>query len=479
MASEFAAKVKTISRPKDYARERTGDIFKVQRNVDPELHPFERAREYTRALNATKLERLFAKPFIGALSGHIDGVYCLAKHPSLLTSILSGSGDGEIRMWSLATQKCVWNTQAHKGFVKGLTFVPFNDRFFSVGEDKVVKMWDKNEKEPINTYISKNAFTGIDHHRSNKMFATSSSVIELWDHERFTKDPTAPLHFNLNRTAFSHPTTLVYILRTLVFKLIPGRSSPLQTLSWGSETITTVKFNQTETSIFASCGTDRTIILYDIRTMSPISKSIMTMRTNAIAWNPMEAFNFTAASEDHNCYTYDMRNLGYALSVAKDHVSAVLDIDYSPTGEEFVTGSYDKSIRIFGSRDGKSQRAFIENGSLGRVDMDSKFVLSGSDDGNVRLWKTHASDKLGTLTGREERALEYTKAVKERFKSMPEIRKIDRQRKVPKTIKGAAAKKQVMESSLKRKEENRRKHSKPGAVPYVSERKKNILTVEK
>src|SRR5688500_18224548 len=87
-------KVKTISRGESFARERSGDIYRVQRNLDPTLHPFARAREYTRALNAVKLERLFAKPFVGALSGHIDGVYCVAKHPTKLTTIFSGSADG-------------------------------------------------------------------------------------------------------------------------------------------------------------------------------------------------------------------------------------------------------------------------------------------------------------------------------------------------------------------------------------------------
>ena len=33
--------------------------------------------------------------------------------------------------------------------------------------------------------------------------------------------------------------------------------------------------------------------------------------------------------------------------IHKDHVTAVLDIDFSPTGREFVTGSFDKTIRIF------------------------------------------------------------------------------------------------------------------------------------
>ena len=35
------------------------------------------AKEYTRALNATKLDRVFAKPFLYALDSHCDGVYCM------------------------------------------------------------------------------------------------------------------------------------------------------------------------------------------------------------------------------------------------------------------------------------------------------------------------------------------------------------------------------------------------------------------
>ena len=31
----------------------------------------------------------------------------------------------------------------------------------------------------------------------------------------------------------------------------------------------------------------------------------------------------------------------------KDHVSAVIDVDYSPTGKEFVSAGYDKTIQIY------------------------------------------------------------------------------------------------------------------------------------
>lgn len=42
-----------------------------------------------------------------------------------------------------------------------------------------------------------------------------------------------------------------------------------------------------------------------------------------------------------------MRNLDVPVNVHMDHVSAVLDVDYSPTGREFVSASFDKTVRIF------------------------------------------------------------------------------------------------------------------------------------
>ena len=49
-------------------------LSKVPRNYSPSAHPMEEAREYKRALNAVKLEKVFAKPFLASLDGHRDGV---------------------------------------------------------------------------------------------------------------------------------------------------------------------------------------------------------------------------------------------------------------------------------------------------------------------------------------------------------------------------------------------------------------------
>ena len=116
-------RVRTISRnPEDYERQKPKESHRVFRNFDPEMHPFERSREYTRALNAVKLDKVFAKPFVRSLAGHLEGVFSMAKHSTRLSCIISGSCDGEIRVWNIASGNCNLSIKAsHQGFVRGLT----------------------------------------------------------------------------------------------------------------------------------------------------------------------------------------------------------------------------------------------------------------------------------------------------------------------------------------------------------------------
>ena len=277
----------------------------MSRNLDPSVHPFERAREYTRALNATKLERMFAAPFIAQLGrGHVDGVYTLAKDAESLQRFASASGDGVVKVWDLTSREETWNARAHEGIVKGLCWTK-DKKLLSCASDKSIKMFDPYHAvpgaAPLATYLGTTAFTGVSHHRSSPNFAASSSIISVYDLSRAT-------------------------------------TTPIQTLHWptSTHTINTLAFNQTETSILASAATDRSIVLYDLRTSSPLSKVTLTLASNAISWNPMEAFNFAVANEDHNIYIFDMRKLDRALNCLKDHVAAVMDVEFSPTGEKLV-----------------------------------------------------------------------------------------------------------------------------------------------
>jgi len=79
----------------------------------------------------------------------------------------------------------------------------------------------------------------------------------------------------------------------------------------------------------------------------------------------------------------------------QDFVSAVMDVDYSPTGREFVAGGYDRSMRIFPHNGGHSREVYhtkrMQRVFATRFSGDATYVFSGSDDMNVRVWKVHHS----------------------------------------------------------------------------------------
>ncbi|XWS54141.1 hypothetical protein CRYUN_Cryun10bG0063500 [Craigia yunnanensis] len=476
-------KVKVISRSTDeFTRERSQDLQRVFRNFDPSLRTQEKATEYVRALNAAKLDKIFARPFIGAMDGHRDSIKCMAKNPNYLKGIFSGSDDGDIRLWDIASRRTVSQFPGHQGAVQGLTVSTDGGIVVSCGSDCTVRLWnvpdatladsdnlsDNSAKaclfiyscisaknkfhcyrskqtttcifQPLAVYVWKNAFRAVDHQWDGDLFATAGAQVDIWNH---------------------------------------NRSQPVNTFDWGTDTTISVRFNPGEPNVLATSANDRSITLYDLRMSSPARKVIMRTKTNSIAWNPMEPMNFTTANEDCNCYSYDARKLDEAKCVHKDHVSAVMDIDFSPTGREFVTGSYDRTVRIFQYNGGHSREVYhtkrMQRVFCVKYSCDASYVISGSDDTNLRLWKAKASEQLGVVLPREKKKHEYLEAVKNRYKHLPEVKRIVRHRHLPKPIYKAANLRRTMIEAERRKEQRRKAHSAPGSIVTVSVRKRRII----
>ena len=56
---------------------------RVRKNPGPLLHPFERVKEYTRAVRTAQLDRMFAKPFLGAMDAQSDSSALWSGHSNL------------------------------------------------------------------------------------------------------------------------------------------------------------------------------------------------------------------------------------------------------------------------------------------------------------------------------------------------------------------------------------------------------------
>jgi len=145
-------KVRAICRnEKEYEKQTNTEIAKVLRNPsDADMHPFQKAREYKRALNAAKLEKVFAKPFLHALDQHTDGVYVMAKNRYNLSEMITGSADGEVIFWNIPERRPLFQINAHQQFVRGLSFannsrIAADTIFCSTGDDKKVHLWSVNK----------------------------------------------------------------------------------------------------------------------------------------------------------------------------------------------------------------------------------------------------------------------------------------------------------------------------------------------
>ncbi|KDD74429.1 hypothetical protein H632_c1321p1 [Helicosporidium sp. ATCC 50920] len=274
------------------------------------------------------------------------------------------------------------------------------------------------------------------------MFASAGVAVEVWDHER---------------------------------------SHSVQSMPWGSDGITSVRFNPAETELLAASTSDRGVALYDLRTGTALRKLVMQTKANRVSWNPQMPFTFVVANDDACLYTYDMRRLSAAKCVHEDFVSAVTDVDFSPTGREFVAGGYDRTLRIF-AVDGGHSRDVYHTKRQQRVAAvafsgDGSYVFSGSDDMNLRVWKAEASAPQGIVMPRERRHLDYAAALVERHKHLPEVRRIHRARHLPKAVLRAQQLRRVQIDAEAKKTRNRVAQS-GGKKPKPARQRKVVAELQ-
>jgi WD repeat and SOF domain-containing protein 1 len=101
-----------------------------------------------------------------------------------------------------------------------------------------------DRSEPLSIWHHKLAVNSLSHHASQPIFASASSSVQTWDITRSGNSSTSS-------------------------------SGALREMSWGAESINVVRFNPSEQQVLAGAGSDRGVVLYDLRSGKPLTKMVM------------------------------------------------------------------------------------------------------------------------------------------------------------------------------------------------------------
>ncbi|KAM0679843.1 Protein sof1 [Glugoides intestinalis] len=400
-------KIESICHSKSERRkECKGDRTEKKFSKEAVHHPMILEREYVRALNAVKIERMFAKPFITALTHHSEGINKLTKNNDS-TMFISSSYDNKVVLWDLYTRKIVKEMQ-FPSIINGIAV-------------------DKSN----NTFISQN----------KSVFLNAESFFEL-------DSVVSSIDLTENLCVGTASGISIFDLNRLTPKI-----------SYLAEGINTVKFNRSFKHIV--CGINSlSLKMFDNRTSKEFL-DIAIPGTNCMAFNPQKGFMLACGNENGDGYLYDIRNSEKAVETFRAHTNAVVSLAFSPNGQEIATGSFDKTIRIFKTNERKPRDCYYNDRMqivhAVEYSNDGEFVISGSDDGSLRIWKAHASKKVDPMTKIEKESSQYKEALKEKFKAVGEIARISKHRFMNKEIKNEMRIKNEMYEGSKRRALKRQK----------------------
>ncbi|MBS0264910.1 MAG: TIR domain-containing protein, partial [Planctomycetes bacterium] len=125
-----------------------------------------------------------------------------------------------------------------------------------------------------------------------------------------------------------------------------------------------------------------------------------TAAVRSVVFSP-DGQHALTGSEDKTVRLWDART-GKCLRVLEGHSDSVWSVAWSADGQQLLSGSEDKTVRLWDARTGKCLRV-LEGHSASvwsvALSADGKQALSGSEDTTVRLWDARTGNCLRVLEG--------------------------------------------------------------------------------
>jgi hypothetical protein len=250
---------------------------------------------------------------VAGVIGHMVDVFSVMFSPDGKT-LASGSGDGSVRLWDVATQRLAGSPLTGRtDGVNSVAFSPDGKTLASGSGDDSVRLWDVVAQRLAGSPLSGHTevVTSVAFSPDGKTLASGSfdGSVRLWDVT--TQRPVG------------------------------------EPLTGHAGAVVSVAFNR-DGKTLASGSFDGLVALWDVDTQRPVGSPFAghTDGVNSVAFSP-DGKTLASGSSDKSVRLWDVTTQRPAGDPLTGHTDSVNSVAFSPDGKTLASGSGDDSVRLW------------------------------------------------------------------------------------------------------------------------------------
>ena len=286
---------------------------------------------------------------------------CFRENRSGSPQLITGSTDGDIVLWDLASEKILITYAGHTGSVNSVVLCPDNQYIITASRDNSARLWKVDNQESIRTF---------DKHRKSVTKAVASNDMQYI--VTASEDRTLAL-FNLQtgnhlRTFIGHARPVTDVCITTDQRYIVSSSEDQTLKVWHFQ----VQGVDDKDLPKTACH------LYDVTALATYQDS--------------KGHFVMSASNDRTAKTWSTEGIERNSLV---ECGILTGIDISPDGKQCVTSSWDKRANVWDLATGNINVTMYDSGGVVTCCIfhpDGRRIITGGTDNTVKVWCIDTED---------------------------------------------------------------------------------------
>jgi predicted Zn finger-like uncharacterized protein len=329
--------------------------------------------------------------------GHTNSVRSVSWGPDGRFA-LSGSADKTLRLWEVSSGQCLRTFGGHRGAVISVSWSPDGRCALSGSSDMTLRLWEVFSGKCLRSEEHTDSVNSVAWSPDGRYALSGSDRLWLWE-IALAKQPV-PLVTSMGFAA--SPALYRHLLQEARGSLT---SNPVAAAGFLQEARQQPGCSRREDALDLARRLSQ--CLGHRRFREGWEKNTFeghTALVTSVSWSP-DGRCALSGSGDKTLRLWEVSS-GKDLRTFEGHLSWVQSVSWSPDGRCALSGSADKTLRLWEVSSGQCLRTF--EGHTGTVTSvswspDGRFALSGSEDKTLRLWEVSSGKCLNTCMGHTER----------------------------------------------------------------------------